>query len=189
MKKYGKEKSCLWCNHKFTPRIDYEKIGKGLFCSVSCAVKYRHDKNARRIVCLNCGVKVRVSKRARKYCSKKCAHQHHPPNFNPDRLFIQTRQRLTRFCHKAIARTLKEKTDRCFTLLGYTSLDLKTHIESLFKSGMSWENYGHKTWHIDHIRPISSFPPDASIREINALSNLQPLWAKENLRKNAKWNK
>jgi len=53
---------------------------------------------------------------------------------------------------------------------------------------MSWANYG-RAWHIDHIRPCSSYDltkPDQQ-RACLHFSNLQPLWSKENLRKGAKW--
>jgi len=64
-----------------------------------------------------------------------------------------------------------------------------THLEGLFKPGMSWANHG--AWHIDHIRPRSAFtyssPTDRDFADCWALSNLQPLWAEENLRKAAKW--
>ena len=71
--------------------------------------------------------------------------------------------------------------------LGYTHEQLKHHIESQFKEGMSWDN--RSEWHIDHIKPIKAFL-DEGITDptiINALSNLQPLWAHENLSKSAKW--
>ena len=61
-------------------------------------------------------------------------------------------------------------------------------IESLFCEGMSWEN--RKEWHIDHIRPIKDFL-DNDIDDYNLInhpSNLQPLWAKDNLFKSAKYN-
>jgi len=48
---------------------------------------------------------------------------------------------------------------------------------------MTWENHGKgpDKWHIDHIRPVSDFELNASVAEINALSNLRPLWERENL--------
>jgi hypothetical protein len=58
---------------------------------------------------------------------------------------------------------------------------------SVFKNGMTWENYGE--WHIDHIRPVSSFDKDDEVSVINSLENLQPLWAYENLSKSKKYNK
>jgi hypothetical protein len=50
---------------------------------------------------------------------------------------------------------------------------------------MSWSNYGR--WHIDHKKPISKFKDGSNISVINALSNLQPLWAKDNLSKGNKF--
>jgi hypothetical protein len=77
---------------------------------------------------------------------------------------------------------------RTFDLLGYSSADLKAHIELLFVPGMSWENYGE--WHIDHIVPLSSFsystPEEPAFKAAWALKNLQPLWAADNLKKHAK---
>lgn len=78
-----------------------------------------------------------------------------------------------------------EKYDRTSNLLGYTSLDLKNHMEKLFKDDMSWDNYGE--WHIDHIKPISKFDISDDTSVVNALENLQPLWAFENLSKGNKY--
>jgi hypothetical protein len=68
--------------------------------------------------------------------------------------------------------------------LGYTISEFKSHIESQFKDGMTWENHGE--WHIDHIRPVSSFE-SSEYKLINELRNLQPLWAGENLSKGDRW--
>ncbi len=76
-------------------------------------------------------------------------------------------------------------------LVGYTVAELRTHLESLFQPGMSWDNYGRDGWHVDHIRPVSSFTFSGAdcqeFKECWALSNLQPLWADENVRKSNKW--
>ena len=73
-------------------------------------------------------------------------------------------------------------------LVGYSTADLREHLERQFLKGMSWENMGE--WHIDHIVPLSSFtitgPDDPELRRAWALSNLRPLWAKDNIRKSAK---
>ena len=72
--------------------------------------------------------------------------------------------------------------------VGYTFLELKTHLEKQFVDGMSWDNYGK--WHIDHIIPISGFnfenKEDPDFKQYWALSDLQPLWAKDNWRKRKK---
>jgi len=73
-------------------------------------------------------------------------------------------------------------------LVGYTLNDLKAHLEKQFTDGMNWNNYGE--WHIDHIIPLSAFnftkPKHIGFRKAWTLENLQPLWAEENLSKNAK---
>lgn len=72
-------------------------------------------------------------------------------------------------------------------LHGYTFEQLKQRIEFQFKDGMSWDN--RSEWHIDHRKPISRFL-DQGVTDpkiINALSNLQPMWASENLSKGAKF--
>ena len=63
---------------------------------------------------------------------------------------------------------------------------LKKHIELKFQDGMSWDNYGK--WHIDHVRPCSSFDLSKPEEQSKCFhySNIQPLWAEENLRKGAK---
>jgi len=75
--------------------------------------------------------------------------------------------------------------------LGCTPDQLVEHIESLWKPGMSWNNYGYRGWHIDHIRPLALF--DLTNREQFLIAahytNLQPLWAEENLTKGKKENR
>ena len=73
------------------------------------------------------------------------------------------------------------------TLVNYTLEDLKIHLEFQFQEGMTWDNYGKYGWHIDHIKPISSFHfesfDDPEFKQCWDLDNLQPLWAKDNWRK------
>lgn len=74
-------------------------------------------------------------------------------------------------------------------LVGYSLDALRAHLESRFLPGMSWKNFGQ--WHIDHARPLASFsfigPADPDFRAAWALSNLQPLWALDNIRKGARY--
>lgn len=70
-------------------------------------------------------------------------------------------------------------------LVGYTILGLMRHLERQFPKGMTWENRG--LWHIDHVVPLKSFtftsPDDAEFKAAWALTNLQPLWGADNVRK------
>lgn len=72
--------------------------------------------------------------------------------------------------------------------LGCTVQELKSYLESKFQDGMTWENWGTTGWHIDHIKPLYSF--DLTNREqfLEAChyTNLQPLWAVDNLKKGIK---
>jgi len=73
-------------------------------------------------------------------------------------------------------------------LTGCTWDFLMKHIESQFVDGMSWEN--RSEWHIDHIRPCVTFDllDEAEQRKCFHYSNLQPLWAADNLSKGAKYS-
>lgn len=75
-----------------------------------------------------------------------------------------------------------------FQMLGYTVDQLKSHLESQFTEGMTWENYGK--WHVDHRKPISSFNftshKDPEFQQCWALENLQPMWGEENWSKGSK---
>ncbi len=71
-------------------------------------------------------------------------------------------------------------------MIGCSWIDFKIYLESKFTEGMSWDNYGK--WHIDHIVPLSSFDLSDPVQLEKAChyTNLQPLWAKDNLKKSNK---
>jgi hypothetical protein len=74
-------------------------------------------------------------------------------------------------------------------LLGCSSLKLKEHLEAKFTTGMNWDNYGLYGWHIDHIKPCAKFnlTLDSEQKLCFHYTNLQPLWAEDNLRKSDKY--
>jgi hypothetical protein len=67
--------------------------------------------------------------------------------------------------------------------LGYSVAEFRAHIERNFLDGMSWDNHGE--WHIDHIIPVSEMVALGITcpKKINALKNLIPVWACDNLSK------
>lgn len=75
------------------------------------------------------------------------------------------------------------KLARCEELIGYSAAQLAAHLEKQFLPGMTWED--RSAWHIDHIKPVSVFIAEGviDVRVINALENLRPLWAADNLRR------
>ena len=84
-------------------------------------------------------------------------------------------------------RFFSKNGDRTIDFIGCSIDDLKLHLEKQFTDGMSWENYGD--WHVDHIRPCCSFDltdPEQQ-RECFNYTNLQPLWARDNLAKSGRY--
>jgi len=92
---------------------------------------------------------------------------------------------------KRVAKVLKGKSKSTSTLelLGCSAEEYRQHLESQFTPGMTWGNHAFDGWHIDHIRPLSSFDltDPAQQREAFHYTNCQPLWAKDNLEKGATW--
>ena len=72
--------------------------------------------------------------------------------------------------------------------LGCTIDELKTYLENKFQPGMTWDNWNVDGWHIDHIKPLSSFDLSDRKQMLEAChyTNLQPLWAQDNLAKSDK---
>ena len=85
----------------------------------------------------------------------------------------------------ALRGTVKSK--KTMKLLGTSIDNFWSHLESKFKPGMTRNNYG-KRWHIDHVIPCASFDLTKPEEQFKCFhyTNLQPLWAKENLKKGAK---
>ena len=114
------------------------------------------------------------------------------PNWIPDREKAARRERSRRefysLIHACLKRTRNPKSARSVELVGYMPEDLICHLESLFETGMSWEDRG--AWHIDHVKPVSKFLDEGVTdpKIINALGNLKPVWATDNLRKSNRWS-
>lgn len=95
------------------------------------------------------------------------------------RLLVRYRTRL----YKALKGIIKP--NHTLDLIGCSILELKAHLEKQFEAGMSWENYGK--WHVDHILPCArfDFTKQEDQQKCFHYSNLQPLWAEDNLKKSA----
>ncbi len=99
--------------------------------------------------------------------------------------------RFTAAMRCAIGRSLgMGRSVGAFRHLSFSVEELRNHLERQFLPGMKWDNYG--TWHVDHIIPLSSFrvedPECDDFVRAWALTNLRPLWAKDNMRKGKKRN-
>ncbi len=134
------------------------------------------------------------AKRRQYYLNNKAASCAYSNQYSKKRCKIDPNFRVRLNLKGRINRALKngnaKKKFGTVQLIGCSSEELKRHIESQFKPGMTWENYGFYGWHIDHIRPCASFDLADEEQQKACFSylNLQPLWATENFQKNGKYN-
>jgi hypothetical protein len=95
--------------------------------------------------------------------------------------------RISTILRSRLGKAIKDEFKICSAIkdLGCSITELKSYLESKFLTGMSWDNYGLDGWHIDHIKPLSAFDLSdrKQILEACHYTNLQPLWAKDNLSK------
>lgn len=101
-------------------------------------------------------------------------------------LHFRIRCNLSTRISAAVRRSKGRKWDSSAALIGCTIADLRVHLESLFRPGMSWANYGE--WHIDHRQPCAAFDLREESQQLACFHflNLQPLWRAENCAKGAK---
>jgi len=113
-----------------------------------------------------------VAESKRKWCARKAGTPEYVVNY-----------RMSGRMYHALRRGKEGRTWR--EAVDYSLADLIAHLERQFLKGMGWHNMGE--WHIDHIVPLVSFQitgfDDPSFRRAWALSNLRPLWAKDNVSK------
>ena len=72
-------------------------------------------------------------------------------------------------------------------ILGAPFAIVKKHIENQFREGMSWENHSFRGWHIDHRIPLISAKNKEELIGLCHYTNLQPLWAIDNMQKGKKY--
>ena len=124
--------------------------------------------------------KEKVNKRHNKYRRKKRIKD----------INFRVADNLRRRINQSLRNFKNEKSLNSKKLVGCSIEDLRFHLQKNWLPGMSWENYGYYGWHIDHIIPCSKF--DLSKLEEQKkcfhFTNLQPLWALDNIKKSNKLN-
>lgn len=74
-----------------------------------------------------------------------------------------------------------KKRTKTEALLGCTIPEFRDHLAKQFTEGMTFENHGQ--WHVDHVIPLASAKSQSEIEKLCHYTNLQPLWAADNIRK------
>lgn len=93
--------------------------------------------------------------------------------------------KLKKTIQRTIRRYIKNKKFTTTEIIGCDYDSFKIYFESLFTEGMCWDKLGSEI-HIDHIIPLSSAKTEDELYKLNHYTNLQPLWAKDNLIKGCK---
>jgi len=155
-----KIKTCCDCNRKLNiSNFDVDRTTKDGY-------KYRCRKCC--IIYTNT-----EDKRLRTRNRQKCREKDDPTY----KLYRRIRTRI----YMALRNNYKNTTTK--ELLGCSIENLKQYLEIKFKLGMSWVNYGVNGWHIDHIIPCDVFDlsDEEQQKKCFNYTNLQPLWARENI--------
>lgn len=178
------QKNCLAKKNKYRVN-NYKKI------SVKIKKYYQDNRDAALIkrkenYAINRTATLKQVAAYRKLNWKKISAKH--TIYQRNRLAVDSLFRLTHRLRSRLSRAFKcqgvEKTKNAFELTGCNREQLRQHFVSKFRQGMTLENHG-QVWHIDHIQPCSSFDLSDSNQASTCFhySNLQPLFAAENLAK------
>lgn len=193
------DRACAECGKSFTP---VSRMGK--MCSAKCGQRYhsklqdaRHKEKKRlercffwpeKRSCPECGKEVLTTfeSRDKKYCSRKCSKRRQGRMTDQRRLLrdptFKVMRRLSSRIRESLRRKHVLKTTTSIKYLGCTAGHLRTHLESQFAEGMSWDNYGVFGWHVDHIIPCAAFDLSREDHQMVCFNyrNLRPLWHHEN---------
>jgi len=97
---------------------------------------------------------------------------------------VRFRNNIRKTIYSRIKNKKFEKKCSTLEILGCDWETLKKYFEAKFQEGMTWDNIGK--WHIDHIVPLAIAKTEEEVIRLNHYTNLQPLWAKDNLMKSYK---
>lgn len=185
---------CMDCGNSF------EKNGKNKICSKDCRDKRKKDYYKKwyeenKDSCIEYSKNWRIENKDRYlnnnkkwYRSTIDNRREYLKNHLNKKYKEDPEYKLKKLFRKRINDFVFKRTNSSSELLGCDIKKAREHLEKQFKEGMTWENHGNDGWHIDHILPCASFDltdPEQQ-KKCFHYTNLQPLWAKENMSKGAK---
>ena len=135
--------------------------------------------------------KIKIYKKTyRKSASKEQWFKDQRNNYLRDKYYNDSNYKIRVTLRTRISHVLKgrKKSKPTLKLLGCTVEQLWVHLEKQFQPWMTRANHG--TWHVDHIRPCASFDLTDPKQQAECFhyTNLQPLWAHQNISKGAKYD-
>ena len=172
--RYSGGRRCISCSREYAKKYHKETYdGKKQY------YKDYYEKNKARIIQNAAKYKKDNPDKVRKHRKKYTENTH-----------VKIKRSQAARVRKALRSAGVSKSDKTLNYIGCTARELVAYLEGQFSSGMSWDNYGISGWHIDHIRPCASFDfsDKKQIHVCFHYTNLQPLWAADNMSKGDKWD-
>ena len=169
-------KKCLYCQVEFE---DASRSKNRKFCCTPHQGKYRWLHHKDEMIAYNASYEKDNYRKVRD--RKNTYRRERYANDIDFRLSLKLRAR--------ISRAIKNNSESLTDNFGCSMSELKIYLQSKFLPDMTWENYSKHGWHIDHIRPLDAFDltnPE-QLKIASHYTNLQPLWAKDNLVKSNKF--
>jgi len=176
---------CPKCNCK-KERADYsaKNVLRKTICD-GCKIKSKEFSRIKRIESeKNRKQKPEVAKKARQkrvISGKRAAAERMDRAKNP---IYKFKSGVRTTLYMSFRKNGYKKSEKTENIIGCSLNEFKEYIRRLFSPGMSFDNYGE--WHIDHIIPLASANTESEVLKLSHYTNLQPLWAIDNLRKGSK---
>jgi hypothetical protein len=165
-----------YCEYKTNKRKNDEKYKQS-----DILYKQKYEKSGRRKEVS----KIRYEEKKDELLKKNIAYNNKKYNTDPYfKVVCCMRSRISKLFKQKNA----DKYNKFYNYLGCSKQDFILYFQAKFKEGMTWENHGE--WHIDHIKPCASFNllHEEEQKKCFHYTNLQPLWASENLSKGCKYD-
>lgn len=180
-----KRKYCPKCEKKLSykkfTKTKYSKDGLASYCK-KCKNQYYNEDHERR----------NAQREKRKQWERNNRERRN--KYLRDKTASNIKYRILKSLRVRLREGLKsqnvKKTSKTMELIGCSIEKLRKHIGSQFVNGMTWENYGVKGWHIDHIKPCKAFDLTKTEEQKKCFNytNLQPLWWYDNISKATYYN-
>lgn len=164
----------------------FEKLKKCTRCNEIKKInqyKFTYNKNLKkRILRSYCNDCKKVIDKNYKYKYRNLKRNYRYKNDN----IYNLKRRIRASIRHSLKKKNINKNTMSYKILGIDWINFKKHIENQFTDNMSWDNFDHI--HIDHKIPIAAASTEFEVIALNHYTNLQPMWAKDNLKKSHKYN-
>ncbi len=189
---------------KNNPRIFRERERKKYAKNRKRVREYQkkyHEKNKKRINERRREIRYSKIEEVRAYKRKhrddnRDKYKKYQKNYKHKKYYSDENYRLKMIIKSRIRTAIKTcngtKNNTTLELLGCSIKFIKNHLQSKFKKGMSWKNYGNGKykWNLDHVIPCAYFDLTKQKEQEKCFhwSNLQPLWQEDNIKKGSVYN-